>query len=454
MRARICDLLAVAGLFSLCCVCGGAAEVGYFANNGFGNPVASLQHPSAEHYNGKTYVAYQGPQEDPQVCVYDHAAQRWSGPVKAGENPLGRKPSPRDPDAIDNHGRPALIIDGEGYIHLIFGGHGGMTELGENTLGTPGSGKQIHAVSRRPEDITEWEVLDNVSPFGTYSQFVRMDDGDLYLFYRHGSHRSDWVYQKSADNGRTFSEPVSVLKHKQRTDDPNVHDAWYAWFEKGKGDTITVGYVYHRCAIEGHAKDRVNGYFMRMDCGDDSWETIQGEAVQVPVTKEYADAHTLVCDTGTEQCNHGTNRVDSEGNPHLFFRQGSGQLRYYRWSGSAWQGPSVISSGHKGQDGDFVIESPSTVRFLLTQSSDGGGEVGWWETVDGGRTWKKGACLISSPTATFDVDAMVRNGGPQARMVVSEMDERGGDFYRKVYLLSDTGPVPRPQEEADCLALP
>jgi len=42
------------------------------------------------------------------------------------------------------------------------------------------------------------EVLDNVDPFGTYSQFVKMDDGDIYLFYRHGSHRSDWYIRITA----------------------------------------------------------------------------------------------------------------------------------------------------------------------------------------------------------------------------------------------------------------
>ena len=71
-------------------------------------------------------------------------------------------------------------------------------------------------------------------PSAPYSQFVKMDDGDIYLFYRHGSHRSDWVYQKSSDNCRTFAPPVSLLKHKAQESDPNMHDAWYAWFEKGR----------------------------------------------------------------------------------------------------------------------------------------------------------------------------------------------------------------------------
>ena len=213
-----------------------AKAVDYFSDNGFSNPIATMQHPCAEYYNGTTYIAYSGPHEDPYVCAYTHASGRWFGPVRAGENLIGKTPDPVDKKEVDDHGRPALIIDGEGYIHLVFGGHGGHWEYGNNTLGKPGKGKQTHVVSKRPEDISAWEVLDNISPFGTYSQFVKMEDGDIYLFYRHGSHRSNWVYQKSADNCRTFTSPVSVLLHKAQDSDPNIHDAWYAWFENGNGE--------------------------------------------------------------------------------------------------------------------------------------------------------------------------------------------------------------------------
>ncbi len=42
-----------------------AADVDFFTDNGFDNAVASIQYPSAEQFNGKTYIAYQGPHEDP-----------------------------------------------------------------------------------------------------------------------------------------------------------------------------------------------------------------------------------------------------------------------------------------------------------------------------------------------------------------------------------------------------
>gem|GEM_PF-6152302 len=45
-------------------------EVDYFADNGFGNAVALVQHPAGVYHNGITYVAYQGPLEDPYVASY------------------------------------------------------------------------------------------------------------------------------------------------------------------------------------------------------------------------------------------------------------------------------------------------------------------------------------------------------------------------------------------------
>jgi len=82
-----------------------AGVVDYFTDNGFANPLAVMQHPCAECYKGVTYIAYQGPHEDPYICAYDHAAKKWSGPVKAGENPMGNAPRRHEGPARVRRGR-------------------------------------------------------------------------------------------------------------------------------------------------------------------------------------------------------------------------------------------------------------------------------------------------------------------------------------------------------------
>jgi hypothetical protein len=437
---------------AICTVGVYATEVEYFTDNGYGNPTATMQHPSGEFFEGTTYIAYQGPHEDPYVCSYHHATKQWSGPEKAGINLMGREQDAVTREGrVDNHGRPAMIIDARGYIHLAFGGHGGSSSLGDNQRGAAGKGKQTHVVSKRPLDITEWEFLDNISPFGTYSQWVKMDNGDLYLFFRHGSHQSDWVYQKSTDDGRTFTPPISVLKSKPHTGYEGPHDAWYAWFAEGLDNTITASYVYHLCDKSGrgkHTPARYNCYYMMMNTKDGSWQNIQGEALAIPVTKESADEETRILNTNKERANRGTCRVDENGHPHLFFRHVDGHVRYIRWLGNDWQEPVVIIPGSKSQDGDIVIDSPMDVRLLLRYKDAGVSTVGYWRTEDGGLTWKKDPPLIRSRKAGFNrISSLVRNAHPDARMLLSENNHGQKHQYHKMIMLGDNGPLKRPEEE-------
>jgi hypothetical protein len=95
----------------------------------------------------------------------------------------------------------------------------------------------------------------------------------------------------------------------------------------------------------------------------------------------------------------------------------------------------------------MVIESPKSVRMLLS----GGNEVCWWKTADGGLTWSRDATLISSSDSRYTVSSFVRNANPDGRMVASEHNATQNHLYRKLFLLGDSGPVKRPEEEASNL---
>lgn len=440
--------MVVCGVFCL------AANVDYFADNGYGNTLSTEQHPTGEHFNGVTYIAYQGPHEDPYVAAYVHAAGRWIGPVQAGVNTMGKAPDQIDKGELDNHGKPALVVDRQGYIHLVFGSHGGDPKHGKNPLGEfymGEKGKMTHVVSEKPGDISSWRTLDNLPAFGTYNQWVKLANGDLYLFYRHGGHRSDWVYQKSVDDGRTFSAPVSVLKHKVSARSPSDNDAWYAWFDNGQGDTITASYLYHPCGRPTHSGQRENTYYMLMDCRDGSWTNVQGQRLALPVTKELADKATLIESTGKDRPSHGTCHVDADGRPHLCFPFGA-NVRYYRWDGKAWQKPVMVAAGQgRVNDGDFVIDSPMTARMILGLGNPGLDEVGWWKTTDGGLNWVKGPVLISSSSMGFQTSVIIRNAHPDAQMLLAAVLANEEHLYRRMYLVGEHGPLGRPEAEASHL---
>ncbi len=449
----------------------------YFAENGFGEGVAVVQHPAGEHINGITYISYQGTNEDPYVASYNHSKQEWSGPFKAGTSILGKDPTKK----IDSHGKPTMIIDDEGYIHIFYGGHGGVKDLhGANTLGDYHSGENRHAVSQKPYDITAWRDLNNITPFGTYNQAVKMDNGDIYLFYRHGAHRSDWVYQKSSDNGLTFSEPVSFLKSKRREDNIS-NDSWYASVSKGVGDEIVIGFDYHYCWDRGaprnnrggHSTERKNLYFVKFNTRDNSWKTVKDETLSLPITKDVADEKALAVDTGDMWTFNGITKVDAKGMPHInayigedigWQIGGPKHASYFAWDGENWVGD--VKSGLPIGRGDFLVDEEN-VRFLLSgiDPTSDKTKVQWWNSQNAGLNFTPGKVLLEfgdfkgepskemagRPKSLSNLDspgsaasAFIKNAHPDARIIIAEKPEKSE--WRRMYLIGDNGPIGRHQK--------
>ncbi|TXG39543.1 BNR-4 repeat-containing protein [Seonamhaeicola maritimus] len=435
--------------------------VDYFADNGFGNAVAIVQHPSGVYHKGITYVAYQGALEDPYVASYNHETKEWKGPFKVGISEMGKDPNRKK--KIDNHGKPAVLIDDEGFIHIAFGGHGGTPEDGKNPLGNHHYGKNLHAVSKKPLDISQWETLDNISLFGTYSQFIKMDNGDIYLFYRHGAHRSNWVYQKSTDNGSTFGTPVSFLKHKRRTD-IEAEDSWYPWVSRGNREDIIVAFDYHICRdknnaqdARGHIPERHNLYYMVFDTKMGVWKNVKNEPLAMPLTKELADEKALVSTIAEDWTFQAITDVDSNGNPHVGVligadvggnRSGPKGIQLFRWDGQAWL--KSMNSNLPIGNGDLEVKSAKEVSIYLESETDGDtSEISRWDSFDGGNSFVKGSVLLNREKSGFVISALIDNPHPDARLIVGEK-EPGTDF-RKMYLLGDNGPIQRLKSEAKVL---
>ncbi|TNJ45028.1 BNR-4 repeat-containing protein [Tamlana fucoidanivorans] len=433
--------------------------VDYFADNGYGNAVAVVQHPAGIFHKGVTYVCYQGPLEDPYVASYNHNTKEWKGPYKAGVSEMGKDPNRK----TDNHGKPSMMIDDAGYIHIMFGGHGGTKAIGENKLGNHHYGKNKHVVSKNPLDISGWEELENISPFGTYNQLIKMDNGDIYLFYRHGAHRSNWVYQKSSDNGRTFEDPVSFLKHKRRTDMAAV-DSWYPWLSRGNGYDIIVAFDYHICRDNknaqdprGHIPERHNLYYMVFDTKSGQWRNVKNEPLEMPLTKEMADEKALVKQIPNDWTFQGITDVDPNGNPHVAVlvgpdvgenRSGPKRIQLFRWDGQAWLQGST-NNLPKG-DADIELKSATEVSlYLESQIKKSVGEISRWDSFDGGNTFSKGPVFLSRKHSGFVISSLIDNPHPDARIIVGE--KVSGTDFRKMYVLGDNGPIQRLKSEANVL---
>jgi hypothetical protein len=400
------------------------AATDWYASNGQGDAVGTMQHPSMAYHNGKTYVAYLGANEDAYVARYNHATGDWSKPHLAGTSQLANG---------DGHGKPTICVDNQGYIHIVYGGHGGWVGLGNNDAydldaDNPSpdiGGKQTHRRSVDPEDITGWQPMDNVSPFGTYNQMIKMDDGDIYLFYRHGNHKADWVYQKSVNNGQTFQNEVRIMDTVPV--DANTVESWYMWFAKGQGDNIVCTFVYHPCGYgSSHQDIHKDVYYMSLNCATDTWHKANGNTLSMPLHKTGADNHCLVVNTGSDLSEYGAVHKDSTGKPWLIYQRDNGtdkELKFVRWTGSAWTSPTTIwPGGVTKQDGDFMILSSTSARAIISGTTLGQWRVASFLTTDSGATWTRETPYIISPgdNLTYRTSCILADGHPNAQVLITD----------------------------------
>ena len=139
--------------------------------------------------------------------------------------------------------------------------------------------------------------------------------------------------------------------------------------------------------------------------------------------------------------------------PPAPFLQAGARVRCGTTGGWAAPGrqPVAVVGEPGSQDGDIDRRVPEGGQNAAVTRNSGGGEVCWWKTTDGGLTWAKESCLISSPNSTYVASTLVRNAHPDGRMVVSEHNGAQNHLYRKLFLLGDSGPVGRSEAEASNL---
>ena len=339
------------------------------------------------------------------------------------------------------------MVDDTGFIHVVFGGHGGpkygkpKNDPGVNPFGTSGRGEQTHVVSVRPGDITEWKKVENISQHGTYSQFVKADNGDLFLFYRHGTHKSDWVYQRSSDHGNTFQPPVIVLKHKTDSLDPRLHDSWYAHAFKGTNNSVHIAFVLHPCHEVNHSLLRRNVYYLKMELNEPvAWINAAGLKFPLPADRDIADRQALVFDSNFTDVRSAIAKGDDHDRPHLIFRSTlpgqQSKVMHTRWTGDAWQELSAPAHDRHSRSTDLHVSSAKDAMVVSNV-----GPVIPFTSTDGGVTWSEQSAVTSRHDQEWHISAQITGFHQDARWVLVE--RRGGDDNSRLHLWGDNGFVRR-----------
>lgn len=271
--------------------------------------------PHAVAARGKVYCTFQNADGQPIAMAYDVADESWVGPVKASEFGL----------EADAHGNPALVIDGQGHLHIFYGCHGGPMR---------------HTRSAWPYDVGSWVEQAPPTPRATYPQTMRMADGTLRLFYRAGGHMEPWSLRTSSDDGRTWSEAEKIIE--MRLDPPDRLAAAYCQFFPGAGDNTIHCFWNHKDDNAARVTDarkhpwrplkykglheavyRYNVYYVHRGA-DGVWRNAADLPVRLPVSKLEADTKCLVYDSGDEFSFVGGTRqaVDADDRPCIKFGVG------------------------------------------------------------------------------------------------------------------------------------
>ncbi len=343
---------------------------GHFTENLPGNTHTG----STRFANGKVYIAYEGDLTDPYIAGYDIESDLWDGPYKAGHSTLsknGRK--------VDSHGRPALEINGDGHLHIVYGGHGGEWEDGLNPMSfdTPhAAGRMLHVASKKTGDISSWQQIDDISPFASYTKITKMGNGDIYFFTRGGTHKSPWIYYKMKNGSQTFGPPVKITWPTISKHDPIDVDTFYISPQKVSDTEILITALWHVCNFrEYHNKEtysRTNTYYMKLDTTDDTFYNVEGKKLELPITKESADKYILAYDSEVtgETC-FGTRPLsDQDGRPAAAYEAKGPGYREWRMvaheNGKWTHGlpmPGTESRSLINTDGKPVKKILSLVKF-------------------------------------------------------------------------------------------
>ena len=280
-----------------------------------------LHHPHAVYVSSqnKIFLVWQGVDEnwnyegDPFISYFDTNTKTWATPVRIGSNPTWTRTSPPD-----EHGHPVMWIDTDGYIHVLWGGHGVDIK---------------HAKSQSPYDISSW----NESTFcsgscGTYPK-VFWEGNTIYVFRRKSSDTSSLTMRKSTDGGDTWGSDTTIVSNSDS-------ESMYWWGLKKNGKI-------HFFGAESANRRRV--YYFYFDIATEKCYRVDGSELTVPFTAtdlghlyEAPEGHRV-------HFAHGGGDVDEDGNPHAIIEEtdttdgwdAKAQLKAFKWTGSGWSSKDI-----------------------------------------------------------------------------------------------------------------
>ena len=261
------------------------------SDEGSGRATAYIESPKIITFEGKTHIGWLDTPTDGfrvRVRTFDHATETWSDAVDLG-------------DAASNHGGPAMVVDREGYLHVIYFSHHNPFR---------------YRCTVRPNDTSEWTEFVEVGQDLTYPALVVAADGTLIMTARRSYDERPWELEMwTKKPGETWTYQRSLLR--SRFNDYTQFAASLVWGPDHK--TLHLGArIYEAPGDDAMVSITTAGY-LASDDGGVTWRKADGEPVEVPATVETWDAFAEGKTVHGRVLNIGSMAVDPDGAPLLVY---------------------------------------------------------------------------------------------------------------------------------------
>ncbi len=324
----------------------------------------------------KTFFVYGGTTGEKErylLCMigsFDHAKGMVSRPTIV-----------YDKQGVDDpHDNPSLSIDDEGFLWVFVSGRG---------THRPG----FKYKSKAPYSLEGFEQISEEEM--TYPQpWYVPGKGFLHLFTKYSGVRE--LYYESSPDGIHWTEDrkLSGICEKEG------ERAGHYQMSNRLGDKVVTFFNWHP---DGDVDKRTNLYFLQTTDLGETWKTIDGKEVELPLTQ--LDDAARVKDYYSQQKNVYLKDVnfDAAGNPVGLYITSGGhepgpandprEWHAIHWTGSAWEDHIVGTSDHNYDMGSLFTNDSEWKVIAPTENSPqqygGGGEVVIWTSEDQGKSWNK-----------------------------------------------------------------
>ncbi len=331
----------------------------------------------------KTFFCYGGATKENSrqllhmVSYFDHATKTVPRPTIL----LDKKTS-------DAHDNPVIAMDQDGHIWIFSTSHG---------LSRP---SYIHR-SGKPYDVNEFELITatraegekqiEINNFSYMQMSQSLERGFQAFFTRYNYPSARTICYMDSRDGRRWSQWQRIAA---------IAQGHYQISGLGK-DKAGSMFNYHP---QGKGLNwRTNLYYVETRDGGTSWQTVDGRALELPLTTVQNPA--LVRDYESAGLNVYLKdmRYDAQDRPVLLYITSKGYesgpkndprtWTLARWRGNQWSYSAITTSDNNYDIGELWMLSDEDWRVIGPtetgpQPYNPGGEVAMWQSRDQGVSWQ------------------------------------------------------------------